>query len=157
MGGTGDRGQVRRLRESDIAEVSRIERVSHGLPWPTVYFRKALRGGCRCWVIERGGRLLAYGVMRLRGREAHLMNITVSPGYRRQGLGARMVRHLLVDARRLGAVRAKLEARTSNCPAMRLYRALGFRTAGVARCYYPAPRGRTHACRMVRDTRPRRG
>jgi ribosomal protein S18 acetylase RimI-like enzyme len=50
-----------------------------------------------------------------------------------------MVRHLLLDGQRLGAVRPNLEVCTSNRPAVRLYRALGFRAVGVARYYYPAP------------------
>ena len=58
--------------------------------------------------------------------EIHINNVALRPAYRGQGLGTALMRHVLTEARRLGAVRATLEVRASNEAARRFYEGLGF-------------------------------
>jgi ribosomal-protein-alanine N-acetyltransferase len=58
---------------------------------------------------------------------------------RRQGLATALMRHLLADAAKEGAIRALLEVRRSNNAALQLYESLGFVVAGVRRNYYTHP------------------
>jgi ribosomal-protein-alanine N-acetyltransferase len=79
---------------------------------------------CFCWIIVD---------------ELHVNTIAVDEGYRRRGLGLRLMRDVMERASRRGATRATLEVRASNVPARRLYEALGFTVRGVRRNYYTHP------------------
>jgi ribosomal-protein-alanine N-acetyltransferase len=66
----------------------------------------------------------------------HLGNLAVVPGRRRRGVARRLLEDLLSRARAEGAGRLTLEVRVSNFAAQGLYRAHGFRLAGLRRRYY---------------------
>jgi [ribosomal protein S18]-alanine N-acetyltransferase len=71
--------------------------------------------------------------------EAHIILLAVHPDYRRQGLGRRLLVAMLDRAREINMVRATLEVRTSNQPAIDLYTQLGFKIAGTRHKYYQNP------------------
>src|SRR5262245_66648111 len=64
----------------------------------------------------------------------HLMNIAVSPDFRRRGIASSLMRSMF-DAAGPEA-RYTLEVRTSNDEAISMYRSFGFRAAGRRRRYY---------------------
>lgn len=72
--------------------------------------------------------------------EAELLTLAVAPDYRRQGLGAALVRAVasVVPLARL----LHLEVGADNPPALMLYRTLGFAQAGRRKDYYRRPDGR---------------
>ncbi|MFM7347503.1 MAG: GNAT family N-acetyltransferase [Tagaea sp.] len=72
--------------------------------------------------------------------EAELLTLAVAPDYRRQGLGAALVRAVasVVPLARL----LHLEVGADNPPALTLYRTLGFAQAGRRKDYYRRPDGR---------------
>jgi len=79
------------------------------------------------WVVADGAAPLAFGQFLRRGpTRAHLARIITAPHRRGEGLGARLVAHLLVEARASGADVASLNVRPGNDEALRLYRRLGF-------------------------------
>lgn len=68
--------------------------------------------------------------------EADLAEIAVAPRARRQGLGRRLVDHLVAEARARGVVQVFLEVREGNEAARALYEAVGFAVCGRRRRYY---------------------
>ena len=148
--------RLRAMRDSDLVQIRAIEGASHPLPWSVAYFRRLLHRRYACFTLAAGERIAGYGVMRVHRGTAHIMNVTVTRAFRRQGLATRLVKHLLLEARRLGAQRAVLEVRPSNLAAIRLYRTLGFRRAGLRRHYYPGPGVKSHAALMSCDVGGRR-
>ena len=58
------------------------------------------------------------------------------PGHRRRGIARRLLTHLMADATAQGCEGIALEVRVSNFAAQGLYRAHGFRLAGLRRGYY---------------------
>jgi ribosomal-protein-alanine N-acetyltransferase len=68
--------------------------------------------------------------------ELHITLVAVRPARRRQGLGGRVLQHLLREARRRGARAATLEVAATNTAALGLYSQLGFRIQGRRRGYY---------------------
>ncbi|MGQ9572520.1 MAG: GNAT family N-acetyltransferase [Dehalococcoidia bacterium] len=58
---------------------------------------------------------------------AYVDDVFVLEQYRRQGLGAKLMREALEYARKSGCVRVELSARRDNVAARRLYERLGFR------------------------------
>lgn len=129
---------VRLMTVQDIDAVVEIERESFTLPWSAEAFRNELRYNqfAHYLVLEVDKRPAGYGGMWVIIDEAHVTNIAVKPGYRKQGYGERILRELINTAVYLGAKKMTLEVRVSNWPARHLYEKLGFRATGVRKGYY---------------------
>ncbi|HKQ59354.1 MAG TPA: ribosomal protein S18-alanine N-acetyltransferase, partial [Candidatus Eisenbacteria bacterium] len=87
-------------------------------------------------VAEQAGELLGYSVAWLGAGVGHLGNLAVVPGRRRRGIARRLVDDLLARAAVLDVEALTLEVRVTNFAAQALYRAHGFRLAGLRRSYY---------------------
>ena len=70
--------------------------------------------------------------------ELEVLAVGVLPEARRQGVGRRLVEHLLEAARASGGRRVLLEVARSNVAARQLYEGAGFRVFNVRRGYYRA-------------------
>lgn len=146
----------RPLREGDIAYVAALEAQIHAAPWTTGNFRDALAAGYSARVAERECRIVAYGVLMLGPGEAQILNLSVVPDARREGLGRALLRQFVDDARRLHAEQVFLEVRASNIAAIRLYESERFAPVARRAGYYPAVAAdalREDALVMRRDLR----
>ena len=127
----------RPLRDDDLAYVAALEASIHLAPWTLGNFRDALAAGYCARVGERESRIVAYGVLMLAPGEAQLLNLSVVPDARRQGLGRALLDLFMADAQRFGAEQMFLEVRVSNTPAIALYEVAGFARVGRRTAYYP--------------------
>ncbi len=127
----------RPLREGDIAYVAALEAQIHAAPWTLANFRDALAAGYSARVGERECRIVAYGVLMLAPGEAQILNLSVVPDARREGLGRSLLRQFVDDARRFYAEQVFLEVRASNAAAISLYEAEGFAAVARRAGYYP--------------------
>jgi len=127
----------RPLCESDLAEVAALEAAIHLSPWTVGNFRDALLAGYATRVVEREGRIVAYGVLMAVAGEAQILNLSVVQDARREGLGRALLRRFIDDARRLFAEQIFLEVRTSNGAAIGLYQSEGFAPIARRVAYYP--------------------
>ena len=133
----GDPVTLRPIEERDLARIAEVEREVFSDPWPEAFFRGELaQTGVHARVAEFGGELAGYSMAWLGEGAGHLGNIAVVPGRRRRGIARRLVEDLLEAARVRGADPLALEVRVSNFAAQGLYRAQGFRLAGLRRRYY---------------------
>ena len=130
----------RPMRIADVAYVAALEAQIHAAPWSARNFHDALAAGYSALVGEREGRIAAFGVMMLAPGEAQLLNLSVVPDARREGLGGELLRRFLVEAVRLGAEQIFLEVRVSNAPAIALYERERFVRVGRRTAYYPPGR-----------------
>jgi ribosomal-protein-alanine N-acetyltransferase len=144
------RARLRPMREEDIAGVMAIESVVYTHGWTEGIFLDCLRVGYSCWIHEDDGEVVSYGILSLAAGEAHILNVSVKPERQGEGLGRRMIEHLLTLARERGADTAFLEVRPSNAVAIGLYESLGFIQAGIRPDYYPAEKGREDAVIMAK-------
>jgi ribosomal-protein-alanine N-acetyltransferase len=139
--------RVRAMTPSDLEGVVAIEQAVYPFPWTIGNFADSLRAGYDAWLFEHlaldagNAGLLGYAVVMWLPDEVHLLNLSVAAAWQRMGVGARMLRWLMGDARDRGAAAMMLEVRPSNEPARRLYAAHDFTQIGVRRRYYPAPAG----------------
>ena len=130
----------RPLAPRDLAYVAALEAQIHAAPWTLGNFRDALASGYSTRVGERKSRIVAYGVLMLAPGEAQILNVSVVPDARREGLGRALVHQFIDDARRLGAEQCFLEVRVSNAAAIALYEGAGFTRIARRAAYYPAIR-----------------
>jgi ribosomal-protein-alanine N-acetyltransferase len=127
---------IRRLTYADLPQVIAIERRAFPTPWSLAMFVLELSkpsGVCLAAEGEQG--ILGYCICSRYDTVWHIMNVSVDPGHRRQGIATALLEELLrrVDD---SAPRFTLEVRTSNLGALALYERHGFRAAGRRRRYY---------------------
>jgi len=131
---------LRDLVSADLEAVDELEHRLFGDPWPRSFFLEALSdAGAVCRVAERRGEIAGYLVATIQSPVAELQNLATAPEQQRAGV-ARALLEDLIETCRVRAVRELgLEVRVSNFAAQGLYRARGFRLAGLRRGYYHAP------------------
>jgi len=140
----------RPMQEEDLSQVLEVERQSYPHPWTQMIFCDCLQAGYSCWVSGRRGIIEAYGILSISAGESHLLNICVRPEARQQGIGRKMLRHLVSVARRHEAEVIFLEVRPSNTAAREMYEDEGFNELGNRRDYYPDGDGREDALIFAR-------
>ena len=140
----------RPMHPADLTQVMEIERRSYPFPWTRLIFSDCLHAGYSCRVCEQQGIIQGYGILSIAAGEAHLLNLCVRPETQRQGVGEKMLVHLVSLARRHNAEIIFLEVRQSNAAARRLYDKAGFNELGNRKDYYPAEDGREDALILAR-------
>jgi ribosomal-protein-alanine N-acetyltransferase len=128
--------------DRDLEGVLEVEEESFTNPWTREMYAWELqnRAVCHIYVVRTAEHAVAgFCSFWLVFDEIHINNVALRPALRGQGLGTSLMRHVLREARRLGARRATLEVRASNEGARRLYERLGFRLEGTRRNYYTNP------------------
>ncbi len=147
--GRGEEVVIRKARMEDLDEVIRINEVSLPEHYPRWFWENHLRNwGEAFFVAEVGGKVVGYVMSRVEVgpgyvvegdmvRKGHIISIAVLPGYRRRGIGTRLMLAAMKALRDVyGCREVYLEVRVSNEPAIRLYEKLGFRRVRVIPMYY---------------------
>jgi len=140
--------RLRPMSEADLPRIHRIELASYEYPWSLGNFADSLSAGYSMWVREAEGEVIGYYAMMAAAGEAHLLNLTIAPIWRRHGLGRDLLDHCLARACDHKAESLFLEVRTSNTAAIALYHSSGFVDLAVRQGYYPARDGREDALIM---------
>ncbi len=139
------RVQFRRMRHDDLARVMEIERAAFAHPWSADLLRRELTHDWSTILLATdrvgpaGGeaeRILGFVIYWLVHDEVHVLNVAVADEARRRGVGRTLMLEAHARGRRLGGTVATLEVRTTNTPAIELYRSLGYREIGVRPNYY---------------------
>lgn len=129
------------MTAAHIAPIAALERVCFSDPWPEAAVESELTNPLSLWLVAvEEGQVAGYvGSQSVLG-EADMMNVAVSPEFRRRGVARAL---LLALERRLAenAVHClTLEVRASNEPAISLYHSLGYVQVGRRPNYYHKPR-----------------
>lgn len=147
--------RLRKMHHSDLPRVLTIEALNYDFPWSEGVFKDCFRAmNYINWVCEApNADIVGYCILSVMAGEAHVMNISVSPNFQRQGAGRKMMEHLIEYARPR-AEKLFLEVRPSNPGAIALYTKLGFQEIGIRKGYYPAKEGREDAIMFALDLVP---
>lgn len=133
---------VERAWEVDLDAVAALEADAFTNPWTRDMLERELRQSelARVYVLRLPGQpVAAFCTCWVIYDELHINTIAVDRSRRRQGLATALMRYVLEDAARGGAVRATLEVRRSNDAAQQLYLRLGFKVSAVRHRYYTQP------------------
>jgi len=147
---------IRSLTLADLNAIEEIERSSYPTPWSRSMFAGELAKPASLSLGAFEGEQLAGYLITSRYVDAwHVMNIAVSPAFRRRGIATALLQRLFElteDGSRRGFT---LEVRVSNEAAIKLYERLGFTGRGTRRGYYTD--NREDALIMWRDAEPQDG
>ncbi len=132
---------IREMQLGDTFSIAELEKECFSMPWPQQAVASELTNPLSLWLVaENDGCFAGYVGSQAVLDEADMMNIAVSPAFRRKGVAQRLVLEL-VDRLAANAVRClTLEVRASNESAISLYEKLGFIQVGRRPSYYQKPK-----------------
>ena len=134
---TQARVHIRWMIRRDMPEVLAIEHASFDFPWCEEEFLRVLRQrNCIGMVAEHGERVVGFMIYELHKTKLNVLNFSVSPEFRRQGVGHQMVAKLVGKLSSHRRTRIALHVREGNLSAQLFYRVQGFRASGILREHY---------------------
>ncbi len=124
-----------------VSQVAELEKLCFSDPWSERSIASELTNSLSYWLVAlEGDRVAGYiGSQSVMG-ESDMMNVAVSPDYRRRGIGEGLVNALADALKERGNGSLTLEVRASNEPAIALYEKLGFAQVGRRPNYYRNPK-----------------
>lgn len=129
--------QIRWLIRRDMAEVLRIEQSSFEFPWSDEDFLSCLRQrNCIGMVAEHNHQIVGFMIYELHKSRLHILNFSVAPEVRRQGVGLQMVTRLVDKLSQQRRNEILLEVRERNLDGQIFFRTQGFRAISVLRSHY---------------------
>ena len=124
-----------------LDRVLAIENAVYPHPWSRANFEDSIQTGYQMQVLTSGSSansdILGYFIAMKGFEEVHVLNITVSEPFQRQGWAKLMLDALAVWSRGQDAAWLWLEVRANNERALQVYKAQGFKLVSVRQDYYP--------------------
>ena len=129
------------MGQEHVSQVAELEKQCFSDPWSEKSVASELENPLSLWLVALEGDTVAgyVGSQTVMG-ETDMMNVAVSPAYRRRGIARELIQALLRELARQGSHRLTLEVRASNAPARALYESLGFAQVGRRPNYYRNPK-----------------
>ena len=129
------------MDHTHVTRIADLEKVCFSDPWSVNSITSELSNPLSLWLVALDGDHLAgyVGSQSVLGW-ADMMNLAVSPDYRRQGIGKELVLRLIEKLKENKVTCLTLEVRVSNHPAIALYESIGFATVGKRPGYYHNPK-----------------
>lgn len=133
--------KIVKMEPGHVSQVAALEKVCFADPWSEKSVASELSNPLALWLVAVDGDTVAgyVGSQSVLG-ESDMMNIAVSPDYRRQGIATVLVTALVEELKNAGNSSLTLEVRASNGPAAALYEKLGFLQVGCRKNYYRNPK-----------------
>ncbi len=140
--------KLRRFKPSDLDAVIRINRECLPENYTTLFFMNLHKRFPETFIVaETNGKIAGYIMCRIETgipsfkllgitRKGHVISIAVLPEHQRRGIAHALMKETMQAMASYKAKECYLEVRTSNVPAVRLYKKLGFEIARTIRDYY---------------------
>ena len=128
------------MNEEDLEEVVRLEKICFSDPWSKEAFMEELRLKLATpLVVKLGEKVVGYTCLWHLDAQLEVANFAVSPDHRGKGIGERIMKRILLEAKERGCKSIILSVRESNLPAIKLYTKFGFVEVGRRKKYYRLP------------------
>lgn len=133
--------QIIPMEKCHVAAVAELEKLCFSMPWSENAVAGELKNPLALWLVAvEDDRVIGYAGSQTVLGEADMMNVAVSPEFRKKGVGRALVTSLVAALREREAYSLTLEVRASNGPAIALYNSLGFAQVGRRPNYYRNPK-----------------
>ena len=133
--------ELAEMQPRHVPQVAALEKICFADPWSEKSVASELENPLSYWLVAMDGeKLVGYvGSQTVLG-ETDMMNVAVSPDYRRQGIAEGLILALIADLKARESHCLTLEVRDSNVSARALYEKLGFSEIGRRKNYYRNPK-----------------
>jgi [ribosomal protein S18]-alanine N-acetyltransferase len=133
--------RIRSAVPADAVRLVEIERRCFSDPWSENSFREALGSPWTFGLVAHtGNRIAGYLIGREVAGTGEVLNLAVTPDYRRRGVARALLRAGIGYLRKRRVEEVFLEVRESNQSAQALYLSSGFRPIGQRSAYYRNPK-----------------
>ena len=132
---------IRKMNLGDVSAIAELEKICFSDPWSENSIASEVENPLSYWLVAEVDSIVAGYIGSQTVLDASdMMNLAVSPDYRRQGIGQALVNALVEHLQQSKVIALLLEVRVSNGPAIALYESLGFEQVGRRPKYYHNPR-----------------
>ena len=152
---------IRKMKPSDVEQVAEIEAQCFSMPWSEKGFLDSIAREDTIFLVAEldkepetklldisleeekqattGDRIAGYIGMYTSFDEGEITNVAVSFECRNQGIGNHLVTAMQTIAKEKNLERIVLEVRSTNEPALSLYKRKGFKELGIRKNFYEKP------------------
>lgn len=135
-----DKIAIQRMSPEDVEEVARLEKICFSDPWSKENFMDELQIKLAIpLVVKLGEEVVGYACLWHLDDELEVANFAVSPAHRRNRIGEKIMKRILLEAKERGCKSIILSVRESNLAAIKLYTNFGFVEVGRRKKYYRLP------------------
>lgn len=135
-----DKIVIQRMSPEDVEDVTRLEKICFSDPWSKEAFMEELRLKLAIpLVAKRAEKIIGYTCLWHVDDQLEIANIAVSPNYRKEGIGKKMMKRIMQEAKERNCKNIILSVRESNRAATNLYTQFGFVEVGRRKKYYRLP------------------
>lgn len=128
------------VQESDICEISELEKLYFSAPWSEISLKKSLKNKNYCFLCAKCcEKIVGYASMYSVCTEGYICNILVHEDFRNMRIATRMINKFVEYAQNHNFDFLTLEVRESNFKAINLYKNCGFKNMGVRKNFYNLP------------------
>lgn len=122
----------------DIDRIFAIENECFTKPWTINMFIEdiVVNDKARYYVVEYNTEIIGYAGYWHILDEAHITNIAIKPEFQQKGIGAFLLKNMLLMLLKDNIETATLEVKKSNKAAIKLYMQAGFEIEGRRKAYY---------------------
>ena len=132
---------VRCMKECDAVRAAKLETENFSEAWSEQAFRETLQCDyAYYYVAECEEEVVGICGLRNISGEGEITNVVTDRAYRRRGIARMLLQTVLETGKGLGIEAFTLEVRRRNRPALALYEAMGFESAGVRKNFYTNPK-----------------
>ena len=123
---------------ADADKVYQIENDSFFEPWTKKRLIKEFENNSflKHFVYEKDGEVVGFYIISTIADLVEIFTIAVDKNYREEGIGSKLLSHLINYAESVGATEIWLEASTKNIAAVNLYQKYGFKIQSIRKNYY---------------------
>ncbi|MGB5099102.1 MAG: N-acetyltransferase [Methanothrix sp.] len=141
---------IRCAQPSDLAQIVQIEELCfpEETAFPPNMFAYLIRYAVSLVASDQEKKVLGFIMGYTSGKAGAVYTLDVHPGYRRKGIGSKLLLSLEEKLAQLGAQAIRLEAALDKPGAVELYKKVGYQERELVRNYYG--RG-NHAVRMWKN------
>jgi ribosomal protein S18 acetylase RimI-like enzyme len=124
--------RIRRMKESDLADVEKADAASFDPLWhnPLETLRRALAQAVYATVAEDDSGIIGYQLSTGGGQRAHLARLAVHPAVQGKGAGRALLNDLFTYLTYSGISRLSVNTQSDNQVSLRLYQRMGFIRTG---------------------------
>lgn len=130
------------MSNAHIPAIVALEQFCFSDPWSSLAFHSELHNPLSLWLVavDDDDRLMGYIGSQTVLDESDVMNVAVSPQYRKLGVATTLINSLCDALKNKGVKKLSLEVRQSNESAIALYQKLEFVQVGQRKNYYRNPK-----------------
>jgi len=136
VGGPASEIKIESMDPRHFRPILKIERSVFKDPWTAASFLEVMSFSPNNWVAILDGQLVGYVVTQWVLDEIHILNVAVAPNTQRQGVGSKLLRHVIAEGQQHAMRDMFLEVRIGNSGAITLYERFGFKMLTVRKKYY---------------------